>query len=174
MTKKEYVLNKLKTQEKFYVRYQVKDSLHGLKYLELHFSATERTEEEHWVIFAKRDVNALVEQEKKYKLEARQSMEDILEGARTGIWSIEMEDGCLPRMYADRTMRILLGVSDDIEPEECYQHWYENIEPNHEVMVQESVREMLEVGRSEVVYPWNHPTLGKIYVRHAWCAGSYI
>lgn len=168
VTKKEYVLNKLKTQEKFYVRYQVKDSLHGLKYLELHFSATERTEEEHWVILAKRDVNALVEQEKKYKLEARQSMEDILEGARTGIWSIEMEDGCLPRMYADRTMRILLGVSDDIEPEECYQHWYENIEPNYEVMVQESVREMLEVGRSEVVYPWNHPTLGKIYVR---CGG---
>ena len=35
-------------------------------------------------------------------------------------------------------------------------------------MVQESVHEILENGRSEVIYPWNHPTLGKIYVR---CGG---
>ena len=35
-------------------------------------------------------------------------------------------------------------------------------------LVQESVREILETGRSEVIYPWNHPTLGKIYVR---CGG---
>lgn len=168
VTKKDYVLNQLRTKKKFYVRYQVKDSLHGLKYLELHFSATEKTEEEHWVIFAKRDVNAVVEQEEKYKLEARQSLEDILEGARTGIWTIELEEGCQPRMYADRTMRILLGVSDDIGPEECYQHWYKNIEPDYEMMVQDSVREMLETGRSEVSYSWNHPSLGKIYVR---CGG---
>lgn len=168
VTKKDYVLNKLRTQKKFYVRYQVKDSLHGLKYLELHFSATEKTEKEHWVIFAKRDVNAVVEQEEKYKLEARQSLENILEGARTGIWTIELEEGCQPGMYADRTMRILLGVSDDIGPEECYQHWYKNIEPDYEGMVQDSVQEMLETGRSEVIYPWNHPTLGKIYVR---CGG---
>ena len=64
------------------------------------------------MIFARRDVNAVVEQEEKYKLETRQSLEDILEGARVGIWTIEMEEGCSPRMYADRTMRILLGVSD--------------------------------------------------------------
>ena len=35
-------------------------------------------------------------------------------------------------------------------------------------MVQDSVREILETGRSEVIYPWNHPKLGKIYVR---CGG---
>ena len=35
-------------------------------------------------------------------------------------------------------------------------------------MVQESVQEILETGRSEVIYPWNHPQLGKIYVR---CGG---
>ena len=29
----------------------------------------------------------------KYKLEARRSLEDILEGARTGIWTIELEEG---------------------------------------------------------------------------------
>ncbi len=168
VTKKEYVLDQLRRKKKFYVRYQVKDNSYGLKYMELHFSAREKEAENCRVIFAQRDVNAVVEQEEKYKLEARQSLEGILEGARTGIWTIELEEGFQPRMYADRTMRILLGVPDGIEPEECYQRWFENIEPNYVEMVQESVREMIETGRAEVIYPWNHPKLGRIYVR---CGG---
>ena len=168
VTQKDYVLAQLRTKKKFYIRYQVKDNSYGLKYLEIHFSATEKDSENNCVIFAQRDVNAVVEQEEKYKLEARKSLEDILEGDRTGIWTIELEEGCQPRMYADRTMRILLGVSEEIDPEECYRHWFENIEPDYVGMVQDSVKEILESGRSEVIYPWNHPKLGKIYVR---CGG---
>ena len=168
VTKKEYVLTQLQTKKKFSVRYQVKDSSSGLKHMEIHFSATEKTENENCVIFALRDVNAVVDQEEKYKLEARQSLEDILEGARTGIWTIELEEGCQPRMYADRTMRILLGVPDEIGPEECYRRWFDNIEPDYVEMVQEAVLEILKIGRAEVIYPWNHPKLGKIYVR---CGG---
>ena len=168
VTKKDYVLAQLRTKKKFYVRYQVKDSSYGLKHLEIHFSATEKTNEENCAIFAQRNVNAVVEQEEKYKLEARQSLEDILEGARTGIWTIELEEGGQPRMYPDRTMQILLGVSDEIGPEECYRHWFENIESDYVEMVQKAVQEILETGRSEVIYPWNHPKLGKIYVR---CGG---
>ena len=48
-------------------------------------------------------------------------------------------------------MRILLGVSDEIEPEECYRHWFKNIEPDYVEMVQEAVQEILETGRSEVL-----------------------
>lgn len=168
VTKKDYVLAQLRKKKKFYVRYQVKDNPYGLKHLEIHFSATETPEEENCAIFAQRDANIVVEQEEKYKLEARQSLEDILAGARTGIWTIEMERGCQPRMYADRTMRMLLAVSEEIEPEECYRRWFENIEPDYVEMVQDAVQEILQTGRSEVVYPWNHPELGKIYVR---CGG---
>ncbi len=168
MTKKDYVLAQLRTKKKFYVRYEVKDSVYGLKHMEIHFSVTGKAEEENCAIFAQRDVNAVVEQEKKYKLEARRSLEDILEGARTGIWTIELEEGCEPRMYADRTMRILLGAPDEIDPQECYRRWFENIEPDYVEMVQDTVREILQTGRSEVIYPWNHPNLGKIHVR---CGG---
>ena len=168
VTKRDYVLAQLRTKKKFYIRYQVQENFFGLKHMEIHFSATGKAEEGSSVIFAQRDVNAVVEQEEKYKLEARQSLEDILEGARTGIWTIELEEGCRPRMYTDRTMRILLGVGEEIEPEECYRHWFENIEPDYVEMVQEAVREILETGRSEVIYPWNHPSLGKIYIR---CGG---
>ena len=168
VTQKDYVLAQLRTKKKFFVRYQVKDSSYRLKHMEIHFSATEKTAEENCAIFARRDINAVVEKEEKDRLEARQSLEDILEGARTGIWTIELEEGCRPRMYADRTMRILLGVPDGIEPEACYQHWFQNIEPDYVEMVQEAVGAILETGRSEVIYPWNHPELGKIYVR---CGG---
>ena len=167
-TKKEYVCSVLETKKKFSVRYQVKDGAFGLKYMEIHFSAMEQADKKHSVIFAQRDVNAVVEKEEKYRLEARQSLEDILEGARIGIWAIEMEEGCEPRMYADRTMRILLGVSDEIRPEECYKHWFKSIDPTYVDMVLEAVKEMEKTGRSEVAYPWQHPTQGKIYVR---CGG---
>ena len=108
------------------------------------------------------------ELQKRSYLEGRQSNRYILEGARTGIWTIELEEGCQPRMYADRTMRILLGVPEDIGPEACYRHWFERIEPDYTAMVEEAVQEMLKTGRSEVIYPWDHPSLGKIYVR---CGG---
>ena len=112
--------------------------------------------------------NLFRELKKRSYLEGRQSLEDILEGARTGIWTIELEEGCPPRMYADRTMRILLGVTDGIGPEECYRHWFARIEPDYVEMVREAVEEILSSGRGEVIYPWNHPVLGKIYVR---CGG---
>ncbi len=167
-TKKEYVLAQLKAEKKLSVRYQAKGSSFGLKHLEMHFSATEETSGENCAIFALRDVNAVVEQEEKYRLDARRSLEDVLEGAQMGTWTIELENGCKPRMYADRTMRILLDVSEDIGPEDCYSHWFEHIEPDYVEMVQEAVQEILDTGRSEVIYPWNHPSLGKIYVR---CGG---
>ena len=112
--------------------------------------------------------NLFRELKKRSYLEGRQSLEDLLEGARTGTWTIELEEGCPPRMYADRTMRILLGVTDGIGPEECYRHWFARIEPDYVEMVREAVEEILSSGRGEVIYPWNHPVLGKIYVR---CGG---
>ncbi len=168
VTKKDYVLAQLRTKKKFYVRYKVKDNPQGVKNLEIHFSSTGEAAEASSVIFAFRDVNAVVEQEEQYKLETRRNLEEILEGSRTGIWTIELEEGCKPRMYADRTMRILLGVSEEVGPEECYQSWFQNIDAEYMDSVRETVQEILETGRSEVVYPWNHPTLGKIYVR---CGG---
>lgn len=168
VTRKDYVLAQLKIKEKFYARYQVKENPYGIKNMEIHFSVTGKKEEENSAIFAFRDINSVVEQEEKYKQETRQSLEEILEGSRTGIWTIELEEGCEPRMYADRTMQMLLGVNKDIGPEECYQSWFRNIDAEYVDTVQETVQEILENGRSEVVYPWNHPILGKIYVR---CGG---
>ncbi len=103
-----------------------------------------------------------------YKLESQHDIEETLEGARTGIWAIELEDGCEPRMYADRTMRNLLGIQQEISPEQCYRIWFDNIDPGYVNLVLNAVEEIRKNRRSEVSYPWNHPLLGEIYVR---CGG---
>lgn len=168
VTKKEYILEQLREKKKFFIRYQVKDNKRNVKNYEIHFANNEKEENENIVIFAFRNIDSIVKEEENYKLETQRDIEEILSGSRTGIWTIEIEDGCKPRMYADRTMRELLGVDENIDPEECYQRWFDNIDPGYIDMVQETVNEIISKGRSEVVYPWNHPKLGKIYVR---CGG---
>lgn len=168
ITKKDYILNQLKEKNKFFARYRVKDSLLRAKNFEIHFANSGKGLNENIVIFAFRNVDSVVKQEEKYKLEQQRDLEEVLAGSRTGIWAIELEDGYQPRMYGDRTMRMLLGIENDIAPEECYNQWFDHIDSEYVDMVQEAVQEIIETGRSEVVYPWHHPTLGKIYVR---CGG---
>lgn len=168
VTEKNYVLAQLRKRKKFHIRYQVNENSRQMKHFEIHFAKAGQEFGENIVLFAFRNVDSVVQQEEEYKLETMHSIEDILEVSRTGIWSIELEDGCQPRMYADRTMSMLLGIEEEVGPEECYQSWFSCIEPEYVGVVQQAVQEILETGRSEVVYPWNHPTQGKIYVR---CGG---
>ena len=79
MTKKDYILAMLKKKRRFYIRYQVKENLQKLKHIELHFSTAGKSAGEHSAIFAFRDVNAVVEQEERYRLETRRDIENILE-----------------------------------------------------------------------------------------------
>lgn len=95
-------------------------------------------------------------------------MTEVLHGARTGLWIIELEEGKDPRMYADTTMQELLGFTQEPEPEECYQVWYDRIEEEYYPVVQKCVDEMVSQRRAEVQYPWHHPLLGRIFVR---CGG---
>lgn len=132
---------------------------------------TQKKEHEHLIlekIEAQRELARSRKALEKQAVEAQHEIEDILEGARTGLWTIEMEEGRPYRMYADKTMRLLLGVENNISPEQCFEQWFSRIEPDYIDMVKEGIQEILETGRAEVVYPWNHPTLGQLYIR---CGG---
>lgn len=97
-------------------------------------------------------------------------MEKTLEGAKMGIWAIEKEEGKEPRMFGDRTMLGLLGIEDEgVPPEEVYRTWYSNVDPGYYDMVNEAESTMKAGTRTEVVYPWEHPKKGQIYVR---CGGG--
>lgn len=95
-------------------------------------------------------------------------IQEVLEEAQTGLWAIELDEGCPPRMYADSSMLGLLGLASEPTPEACYQHWYERIEDSYYPIVQTAVERIVEDDRTEVEYPWEHPEWGRIYVR---CGG---
>lgn len=92
----------------------------------------------------------------------------VLKRARTGLWIIEIEEGKLPRMYADYTMLELLGIEKELEPEACYEHWFSRIAPESVEEVLQAVEKIASSDFAEVQYPWNHPKWGEIFVR---CGG---
>ena len=93
---------------------------------------------------------------------------EILGKADIGLWAIEIDDNALPRLFADDTMLRLLGVEDNLSPEDVYNAWYSRIHPEHYVAVSAAVNKMTSGSHAEVLYPWNHPSLGERYVR---CGG---
>lgn len=97
-----------------------------------------------------------------------QKIQEVLMEAQTGLWTIELDEGMAPRMYADHAMLTLLGLATEPTPEDCYQHWYERIEDSYYPIVQAGVERIILDKRTEVEYPWYHPDWGKIYVR---CGG---
>lgn len=95
-------------------------------------------------------------------------MDTILKKANIGLWTIEMDEGCEPRMYADSSMRELLGIHEELTPEQTYRVWYDGIHQEHRIEVQKAVEEMSKGKHAEVQYPWSHSQYGMIFVR---CGG---
>ena len=95
-------------------------------------------------------------------------IEDTLYNAGVGIWSIELPDDGEPCMFVDKTMNMLMGMTDDITPKYRYKAWNERIDAEYYDIAMESVDHMIKDGKSECTYAWYHPTLGKRYVR---CGG---
>jgi len=91
---------------------------------------------------------------------------DILSRYRVGVWTIEIEEGCEPRMYVDGTMASLMGITGKIlTPEETYRAWYDRVDPQHYDAVADGVDRMVNGLIAEIQYPWIHPTNGVMYVR---------
>ncbi len=94
--------------------------------------------------------------------------DEIFLKSKIGIWAFELDEGCEPRMYADEAMLYLLGVHEDLTPEQLYHEWYDNIDFESYPLVAEAVNKMVSGVHAEVQYPWRHPVLGPIFVR---CGG---
>ncbi len=96
--------------------------------------------------------------------------ENIISTAGIGTWEITLFDDEEPKMYADEKMKELLAIANEqLSPEEVYQAWYKNIDNKEITRVLACVDAMCNGQQSEVTYLWNHPELGKIYVR---CGGN--
>lgn len=104
----------------------------------------------------------------KSRLDYQLELDEILRGAQIGIWTLEMDKDSAPRMRTNSTMRTLLGVTEDMSPEDIYRSWYVQIPPKYESQLLDYIQNVLNEGYSEITYPWNHPDLGQIWIR---CGG---
>ena len=118
--------------------------------------------------YAKRleQVNKL-KKEKKHAPLINMEMKTILRGINVGLWIVRINaktgEG---KLYADETMRKLLGVPDDITPSECFKHWQNNIDKEHRSAVDNMIHEMTESNNViQVEYSWHHPKRDTITVR---------
>ena len=95
-------------------------------------------------------------------------MKDIISSSKMGTWSITLLNDGTCKLRADERMRELLGITDDLNEEEMYTAWYRNICEEALPSVLDSVDKMKKGLNDENTYLWNHPVLGKRYVR---CGG---
>lgn len=95
----------------------------------------------------------------------------ILNNANIGLWVVEIDEDKPIRMYADETMLKLLGLENkkNVTPEEIYNFWHDNIDPEHLDSVATTINRMINGNNAEVQYPWKHPERGTIYIR---CGGT--
>ena len=98
-------------------------------------------------------------------LESSDLMHAILSSAGLGLWTIELDDGKPPRMYADKAFLQTLGLPEETPPEDLYNLWCNNIDLSYYEAFAESIDQMTRGEMSELEYAWNHQTRGIIYLR---------
>ena len=99
-----------------------------------------------------------------------QTYQSILQKVDLGVWTIRIDPKSNRReMFADATMRRVMGLNDAVSPQECYEYWYGRIKDGYYQYVDLSMDAMIRSGQvMQLEYPWQHPTMGEIMVR---CTG---
>lgn len=92
---------------------------------------------------------------------------EFLKNVRIGLWRIEVEEGKLPRFYADEVMDELLGITEEVTPEERFVFHRRCVHPDDMEMFLEYSDKLTET-QTEIVYRYIHPISGEMFVR---CAG---
>ena len=87
---------------------------------------------------------------------------DLLLKSKLGMWAFELDEGKAPRMYVDEAMLSLIGLTEQISPEDTYHAWYDHVDPAYYGLVEEAVAKMSAGQHAEVKYPWHHPD-GRVF-----------
>lgn len=88
----------------------------------------------------------------------------ILHKAKVGVWQLDFEDGCIPRLYADETMDELLGITEDVSPEQRFLFQRKHVHKD-DMIIFKKYSDLTMSNSAELVYRYNHPTRGEMYVR---------
>ena len=107
----------------------------------------------------------IVERQRK---QIHDEIEQTLDVADMGMWTLAFTNGKEPRLFADKTMNRLLGTTEQISAEERYRRWIAGIPPEEQEAADAYMEQIRSVGRAEITYKWIHPVNGAMYVR---CGG---
>ena len=156
------ILARLADEDSFTLRYRVQPNPSKQQYFNLYGA---RTGTPHVVVIGFRNIDRLLKSVEK----GQHELEQTLAAARIGLFRLEFEEDCPPRLFANDTMCGLLGIEPDtLTPEQAFAYWQSRVDPAYLDTAQAGVDAILKTGIGEVNYPWNHPKLGVIYIR---CGG---
>lgn len=156
------ILARLADEDSFTLRYRVQPNPSQQQYFNLYVA---RTGMPHVVVIGFRNIDRPLESVEK----GQHELEQTLAAARIGLFRLEFEEDCPPRLFANDTMCSLLGIEPDtLTPEQAFAYWQSRVDPAYLDTAQAGVDAILKTGIGEVNYPWNHPKLGVIYIR---CGG---
>ncbi len=91
----------------------------------------------------------------------------ILAVADVGMWSLVLGDGT-PRFYMDDVTAYLVGVDENLTPEEAFGFWSTRVTEVCREGVKKYLDNLLAGIPDEITYPYEHPRLGTITIR---CGG---
>lgn len=93
--------------------------------------------------------------------------EDVLQTVKMGLWRIGIDRKTNERkMFTDRTMLEIMGITGKLSPEKCYAHWYGRTNDGYFHYVDTSIQKMAESNSIiEMQYTWKHPAKGEITLR---------
>ncbi len=168
-TSEETIMKHLLEKKDYTIRYRAKGLKQDFCYFDIQYADVSHNPGEKNVIMAIRNVDAVVRTEEEMRRNTASAHEETLKGSGIGMWMIVIEEGVKPKMYTDSMMRELLGVDDEILPEDCYAWWYDHVDKNFVSQIDSNMEEILAKGRSEVSYPYNHPDKGTMYIRCGGC-----
>ncbi len=159
------ILARLADEDSFTLRYRVQPNPSKQQYFNLYVARNFGTPTPHVVVIGFRNIDRLLESVEK----GQHELEQTLAAARIGLFRLEFEEDCPPRLFANDTMCGLLGIEPDtLTPEQAFAYWQSRVDPAYLDTAQAGVDAILKTGIGEVNYPWNHPKLGVIYIR---CGG---
>ncbi len=90
---------------------------------------------------------------------------EIMDNAGLSVWRITLKDGAAPKLRLGELFSELLGIPHELSEEDTYSEWYKRIKPESLADVQNGINEVLSGRFAEIIYQWEHPTRGTIYIR---------
>lgn len=110
-----------------------------------------------------------LDREKIKQAKLLKEINEIVDVSQMGVWKTQFCNGVSSGLHASPKMQELMGLEiDSLTPEQMQAYWYSRVPEKNCPLVQRYFANLIAGGRDEVLYAWNHPTLGERYVR---CGG---